>query len=890
MPAKAPVTSIECTSLHQLLDEIASIQDALTRTETEETWEAIGRALSRFAALCNGNASNYPTDLTAALRASSRPITSALNSERTRLSGTAAEFIKTSVDALGRAFEPLIPQYFPTLLILCTRANKVFVTRAKECIHAVIEHTQSPSLLHYLAESIKDKSVSLRLASAEAVMLCLNSFNPPDLEKEPRAKDIEAIIRATAVDANADVRKVARKIFDAYKILLPRRVKSFTDPLSPTIRKYLDIKSVAANLAQPPSRPASSQSIRSAHSDNNVPSHAAPARPQPSTQSTTASATRPSKHTRTASASSTAAKRPARTPTPEFSAPVPVPPRDPPRRAREEPKRLAKLDMPPPDYIPTHTGPQRPLSASDLYFPHHAPPLERVPSGPQRIALADPVGSGAPPTVRSGPIRPVMKPSQGSVEDAAEKKERILGGARRVLRLPDAAESALPAEEARKPTGATSGPIRPRVISTSKSTPAVPMHAAVAAAREREDALKAKRLASSQGAGAAGVSTKSTSGAGAAAAPPTAAQRHVRIPSGGVQSSTASARARAAERAQEKKAPVLARKPSSKTLPQPKPAVPARAGSTGPPTVTVRDRTRTASGPNAKAGAPAPPSKAAGKDVKVVKAATGAKSRAATQEPPSRAQSVAPAEVPLPESPKGVEQPRSVDVTPDEDVAAQKAAAPKQTQSPPPEVEEVSPAVAEPAPEHDQEPEQKSEPLLIDFDTSLPSPANVPLPASKPSSPFETPTPPSEQLEEEPIAATATTTYPVPKSPEPPCAPPSSDPMPVPVLPEPVLQEARTPEQQRTAHHHAVEQTPISALVASIEREFFAIRSAPLSPMREEDEGEGESVLVEHHDGPADPDAAVFDDAVGVSRTDAGLPVRAVQPLFARRGRQVLHA
>ncbi|KAI0663352.1 clasp N-terminal domain-containing protein, partial [Cubamyces menziesii] len=163
--------------------------------------------------------------LVAALRASSRPINSALNSERTRLSGTATESIATAVKALGRAFEPLIPHYLPTLLTLCTRTNKVFVTRAKECIHAVIEHTQSPSILHYLGESTKDKSVSLRLAAAEAVVLCLNSFNPPDLERESRAKEIEAVIRVTAVDANADIRKTARKIFDAYKILLPGRVQ-----------------------------------------------------------------------------------------------------------------------------------------------------------------------------------------------------------------------------------------------------------------------------------------------------------------------------------------------------------------------------------------------------------------------------------------------------------------------------------------------------------------------------------------------------------------------------------------------------------------------------------------------------------------------------------------
>ncbi|KAI0358606.1 hypothetical protein OH77DRAFT_1502451, partial [Trametes cingulata] len=376
MPAKAPITSIECASLSHLHNELASVQDALSCTETEDTWEAIARALSRFAALCNGNGATYPADLVAALRASSRPINSVLNSERTRLSGTATDFIATAVGALGRAFEPLVPHYLPTLLTLCTRANKVFVTRAKECIHAVIEHTQSPSILHYLAESVKDKSVSLRLASAEAVMLCLNSFNPPDLEKEQRAKEVEAIIRVSAVDANADVRKVARKVFDAYKILLPGRVQSFTDPLTPTIRKYLDIKATTATVrSQPPSRPTSSQSTRSGTSDHLASSHSASSRPHPS--STTTAAVRPSKHTRTVSTSSTTAARrpPTRTPTPEVGAPSQRShvSHDPPRRTREEPKRvgLTKLDMPPPDYIPTRpasavdSGPQRPLSATD---------------------------------------------------------------------------------------------------------------------------------------------------------------------------------------------------------------------------------------------------------------------------------------------------------------------------------------------------------------------------------------------------------------------------------------------------------------------------------------------------------------------------------------------
>lgn len=222
----------QCYTLYHIQDELASVQDALTVTETEETWESIGKALNRFAALCNGNATNYSTELVAALRASSRPIGSALNSERTRLSGTATEFITTAVTALGSSFEPLIPHYFPTLLTLCTRANKVFITRAKAAIAAFIEHTHAPMIIHYAADSVKDKSVTLRLAAAETLMLCMKTFNPPDLEKEARAREIEAVIRSTAVDASADVRKMGRKIFDAYKILLPGRLHRYVRSLS----------------------------------------------------------------------------------------------------------------------------------------------------------------------------------------------------------------------------------------------------------------------------------------------------------------------------------------------------------------------------------------------------------------------------------------------------------------------------------------------------------------------------------------------------------------------------------------------------------------------------------------------------------------------------------
>ncbi|KAF9231492.1 clasp N-terminal domain-containing protein [Melanogaster broomeanus] len=161
----------------------------------------------------------------AGMRSLSRSLNNAMNSERSRLSGSAVELLTTLAIGLGSSFEPLVSILFPTLLALCGRTNKVFTARARACILAIVEHTQLPSLLPYLAELGSHKSVFARLTGAEGVLACLNCCNPPDLEKDLRARIVEDFIKSTARDASADVRKASKKIFEAYKTLMPGRVE-----------------------------------------------------------------------------------------------------------------------------------------------------------------------------------------------------------------------------------------------------------------------------------------------------------------------------------------------------------------------------------------------------------------------------------------------------------------------------------------------------------------------------------------------------------------------------------------------------------------------------------------------------------------------------------------
>ncbi|KAI0779674.1 clasp N terminal-domain-containing protein [Fomes fomentarius] len=863
MPAKTPLTSIECYTLSHIQDELASVQDALTVTETEETWDSIGKALSRFAALCNGNANNYPTELVAVLRASSRSIGSALNSERTRLSGTATEFITTAVTALGSSFEPLIPHYFPTLLTLCTRANKVFITRAKAAIAAFIEYTHAPMIIHYAAESIKDKSVTLRLAAAETLMLCMKTFNPPDLEKEARAREIEAVIRSTAVDASADVRKMGRKIFDAYKILLPGRLHSFTDPLTPRTRKYLDIKvtnaAAAAPKSQPPSRPTSQQSTRSTQSETRsmAASHS-------THHSSSAASQRPTTHIRSTSTSQTTShaappQRPLRAPPPEVIAHDNAPR----RVAREEPRRL-KVDMPPPDYVPVRTGsadsgPQRPMSATELHFPIHAP-SERPMSGPQRVIrpdLAAATTSSTTNPVRTGPIRPVLFNFRQEADDGTgETKARIVGGARRVLREPEPAPAPVLTSNAEDKGKGPSRAIRPRVISTSRSTPAVPLQVAV---QLKEDAARVKKLASSMGA---------SSRSGATATSGVAPTRISRTTSAAavVSQATASSRARAAEKVQEKEKEKKVKertkereerrakerihlevRDKEKTRPKDvetkdeekprertrtrtisKPPVPSAAGTRPASTVTMRDKTNRVHSRSEAAGA---------RTARQNAEKATRKARLSPEVPDEQvAEKVSPAEVPLPETPKVVP------------VAVQEP-------SPPALIcfdsyEEAAPVLAV------AQPEQAEVPIpapavsvnTLDSDTTLP--IKIPLPSSRsgsPSSETESHTPPQGQGE----GLTASR----------------------PIIIDITEPHTPTPE-HRPQRRVEVEQTPISALVASIQREFLSMHGgSPLPPMIEEEE---ESMMVVDD---SERDGRVF--GLGV---EGGLQVgfQPVKPLFSR--------
>ncbi|PFH46036.1 hypothetical protein AMATHDRAFT_156784 [Amanita thiersii Skay4041] len=216
------MTSLTAHLVNEVIDALRS---NITLPESEETWDSIANSVGVLGDLCNDGACDFPEEVVPAIKSLSGPLISALYSERTRLSGSVIALIETLATSLGSEFKPLLSLYFPPLLLLCTRTNKLVFTRARMCIVTIIQSTQSPSILSHLLQHAKDKSSSLRLVVAEGVLACVKSFNPPDLERDLHAQEVEALVRITVTDPNAEVRKVGRMIFDAYKLALPTRLE-----------------------------------------------------------------------------------------------------------------------------------------------------------------------------------------------------------------------------------------------------------------------------------------------------------------------------------------------------------------------------------------------------------------------------------------------------------------------------------------------------------------------------------------------------------------------------------------------------------------------------------------------------------------------------------------
>ncbi|ORX38690.1 clasp N terminal-domain-containing protein [Kockovaella imperatae] len=207
-------------------------------------------------------------------------------SDRGRLSGTATEFVQTFAPRLAHHFAPLVQLYLDPLIKLLGRPNKVVLKRTEKCLSIIISKCHIPSILLELKRGLYDEAATCRRGCSIAIERALHDW--PEDGATWNEKSLEALeqgIKKMATDKDPEVRQTGRRVWARFQDLFPERVEDFSAPLTPTVRRYLEIaptkvqKAVKsrpkppAKIPLPPSRPLSAASSSSSTSAN---VHAAP--------------------------------------------------------------------------------------------------------------------------------------------------------------------------------------------------------------------------------------------------------------------------------------------------------------------------------------------------------------------------------------------------------------------------------------------------------------------------------------------------------------------------------------------------------------------------------------------------------------------------------------
>ncbi|KAJ1555337.1 hypothetical protein HK096_003621 [Nowakowskiella sp. JEL0078] len=235
--------TIQLNDSSQLEHEVKQFLVIFEQKESEETWESHENAIIRLTSIVRG--SNHLPNLTQALRKLKTGIQNAIATDRTRLCRTSMLLVEEMGRSIGPRFDSLVDLFVPSVLKIATRANKVFVSSASQCLIVLVEHTGSVAMIPILSEALKNQSKTLRIAAIETILRFMETQNVERYEH--LVEIIENIIRNGVVDSTSTVRENCRKVFEIYEKVFSHRVDSFSTTLNDTMRKYLKVSYPAQN-------------------------------------------------------------------------------------------------------------------------------------------------------------------------------------------------------------------------------------------------------------------------------------------------------------------------------------------------------------------------------------------------------------------------------------------------------------------------------------------------------------------------------------------------------------------------------------------------------------------------------------------------------------------
>ncbi|WWC63115.1 uncharacterized protein I303_105715 [Kwoniella dejecticola CBS 10117] len=264
-PALAADAKIPCPTPQHLKEELDALTWALEPEEKEDTWEKFERAIIRFSAVTRGGGYKHTEQYVNGVGRGGigKKLVKCMLSDRGRLSGVTTDLLQTFAPRLSHHFKPLVNLYVEPVLTLLGRPNKVFLKRAEKCLLTIITHCQLIGILPELRRGLNDNAITCRRGSSIGIERAMKEW-PAEIWTEKYLVLLEESVRKMAVDKDPEVRQTSRRVWSMFMEFWPERVEDFSAPLTPTVRRYLDLPAAGANGAGP-SKPKAKASARPAH-------------------------------------------------------------------------------------------------------------------------------------------------------------------------------------------------------------------------------------------------------------------------------------------------------------------------------------------------------------------------------------------------------------------------------------------------------------------------------------------------------------------------------------------------------------------------------------------------------------------------------------------------
>ncbi|BEJ10984.1 hypothetical protein CspHIS471_0104060 [Cutaneotrichosporon sp. HIS471] len=246
---------IPCSTPQILQVELDVLATALSLPEREDTWEKMEKGIVRFTGVSRGGGYKHVDLFVRGVgnKGVGLRIVDCMMSDRGRLSGVSTDLLQAMAPRLASHFGPLVLLYLPPLIRLLARPNKVFFKRAEKCLSAIILHCPLPTILIHLSHGLDDRSDQCKRASAIGIESAMTQWDSHRWS-EKDLDLLELCVRKMATDRDGEVRKTARRVWGLFSELWSERVEDFMTPLTPTIRRYLDIPTNGA-ASKPKPRP-----------------------------------------------------------------------------------------------------------------------------------------------------------------------------------------------------------------------------------------------------------------------------------------------------------------------------------------------------------------------------------------------------------------------------------------------------------------------------------------------------------------------------------------------------------------------------------------------------------------------------------------------------------